>query len=172
MRVTAALLLFLALTSTAFGTPAEERIAEGMAAIEARDVVKAMEAFTAALEADPANVKAAYERGRLLLVIGEPGNAVADFTTAILGEPSFGRAYVGRAQAKLMLKDGKSAIGDFDMAIAVAPKDAEVHVARAAFRLRIGNLPGAREDLINAKAVADEATAAQIGLMLEKLGGP
>jgi Flp pilus assembly protein TadD len=64
----------------------------------------------------------------------------------------------------------ESAIGDFDEAIRVAPQDFEVHVARATFRMRIGNLPGAREDLINAKAVADEATALKIGEMLERLG--
>jgi Flp pilus assembly protein TadD len=78
---------------------------------------------------------------------------------------------VGRAEAKLTLKDGKSAIADFDRAIEVAPGDADVHVARATFRLRIGNLPGARADLVAARAVADPATAARIDVMLTKLGG-
>ena len=127
--------------------------------------------ITAALEADPGNAEAAYERGRLLALIGEPARAVADFTAAILSRPDFGRAYVGRAEAKLTLKDGKSAIADFDRAIEVAPGDADVHVARATFRLRIGNLPGARADLVAARAVADPATAARIDVMLTKLGG-
>ncbi len=165
------MLVALLATSAAWAAPADDSIAQGMEALAARDVVKAMEAFSAALDADPGNVTAAYERGRLLAVIGEPQNAVADFTTAILGDPAFGRAYVGRAQAKLTLKDVKSAIADFDQAIAVAPGDFEVHVARAAFRIRIGNLPGAREDLESARAVADEATAARIGEMLDRLGG-
>lgn len=172
MRLSAAVFLSVLLPAVALAGPAEERIAEGVAALEARNVVGAMEAFTAALDAEPANVRAAYERGRLLLAIGEPKNAVADFTTAILGDPSFGRAYVGRAQAKLVLKDGESAIADFNKAIEAAPRDADVHVARAAFRLSIGNLPGAREDLVNAKAAADEATAQKIDQMLKKLGGP
>lgn len=170
MRMFAALLFPFLLAAAAEAAPADDRMADGMKALAEKDMVKAMDAFTAALEADPAHVMAAYERGRLLLVIGEPENAVADFTTAIIGDPAFGRAYVGRAQAKLALKDAQSAIMDFDQAIAVAPKDFEVHVSRAAFRLKIGNIPGAKADLINAKAVADEATAQKIDVMLKRLG--
>jgi tetratricopeptide (TPR) repeat protein len=155
----------------AYAATLEENLRQGDEALARRDVVAAMTAFTAALEADPRHVKAAYERGRLLLLIGEPSKAVADFTTAILGDPAFGRAYVGRAEAKLALKDGKSAIADFDKAIAVAPGDYEVHVARAAFRLKIGNLGGARADLEAARAVADPATAARLSEILAKLGG-
>lgn len=169
MRFIPALAMLLLLTPGATAAPADDRLAEGLEALAARDVVKAMAAFTEALEADPAHVMAAYERGRLLALIGEPANAVADFTTAIIGDPTFGRAYVARAQAKLTLKDGASAIADFDTAIAVAPRDHEVHVARAAFRLRIGNIPGARADLENARAVADEATAQKIDGMLKRL---
>ena len=170
MKSIATFLVALLAASAAWAGPAGDSIAESREALAARDVVKAMAAFTKALEADSRNVAAAYERGQLLLVIGEPKSAVADFTTAILGDPAFGRAYVGRARAKLALKDGKSAIADFDQAITVAPRDFEVHVARAAFRIHIGNLAGAREDLTNAKAVADEATALKIGEMLERLG--
>ncbi len=160
MKSIAPFLVALLAASAAWAGPADDSIAEGREALAARDVVKAMAAFTRALDADPRNVAA----------IGEPKSAVADFTTAILGDPAFGRAYVGRARAKLALDDGKSAIADFDEAIAVAPQDFEVHVARAAFRVRIGNLAGARVDLTNAKAVADEATALKIGEMLERLG--
>ena len=169
---TLAVLVFLCLSfPAAFAATLDDSLRQGEEALARRDVVAAMTAFTAALEADPRTVKAAYERGRLLLLIGEPGKAVADFTTAILGDPAFGRAYVGRAEAKLALKDGKSAIADFDKAIAVAPGDFEVHVSRAAFRLKIGNLGGARADLEAARAVADPATAARLGEMLARLGG-
>lgn len=165
----AALLLLSLVPSAAMASPADELVADGRQSLGTRDIVAAMEAFTKALEAEPAHAQAAYERGRLLLVIGEPENAVADFTTAVLADPAFGRAYVGRAQAKLVLKDAKGAVEDFNQAIAAAPKDFEVHVSRAAFRLKIGNIPGAKADLETAKTVADEATARKIGEMLEKL---
>lgn len=153
----------------ALADPADDKVAEGLVALADRDVVKAMAAFTAALEADPGHVAAAYERGRLLALIGEPANAIADFTTAILGKPEFGRAYVERAQAKLTLKDVAGAMADFDAAVTMAPEDHEVHVARAAFRLRIGNIKGAKADLENARAVADAATALKIEAMLRTL---
>lgn len=167
----AALLLLSLLPTAALASPADELVSDGQKSLAARDIVAAMAAFTKALEAEPAHAQAAYERGRLLLVIGEPENAIADFTTAVITDPAFGRAYVGRAQAKLALKDAKGAVEDFNQAIAAAPKDFEVHVSRAAFRLKIGNIPGARADLETAKAVADEATAKKIGEMLERLGG-
>ena len=97
-------LFFILLILPAGASPVDERVAEGRKALAAKDIVKAMDEFTKALEADPAHAVAAYERGRLLLVIGEAENAVADFTTAVLGDPGFGRAYVGRAEAKLLLK--------------------------------------------------------------------
>lgn len=169
MKLLRAWMIAVLLAVPAVADPADDKVAEGLVALADRDVVKAMAAFTDALEADPGHVAAAYERGRLLMLIGEPANAVADFTTAILGNPAFGRAYVARADAKLKLKDAASAIADLDAAIAMAPADHEVHVARAAFRLRIGNIAGARTDLENAKAVADEATALRIEGMLERL---
>lgn len=160
----------LAFASLAFASPVDDAVARGVKSLAAKDIVAAMEAFTEALEADPAHAVAAYERGRILLTIGEPENAVADFTTAVLGNPNYGRAYAGRAQAKLLLKDPQSAIADFDMAIRVAPEDYEVHLVRATFRLKIGNLAGAKLDLQNAKAVADGATAKVIQSYLDKLG--
>jgi tetratricopeptide (TPR) repeat protein len=153
----------------AIAAQADDLLAEARTALDEKNVVKAMDLLSQALEADPAHARSAYERGHLLLMIGEPENAIADFTTAILGDPSFGRAYAARAEAKLVLKEGESAIADFDRAIAVSPGDFEVHVSRATFRLKIGNISGAKSDLENAKALANAATAARIGAILERL---
>jgi len=76
-----------------------------------------MTAFTDALEVEPAHVEAAYDRGRLLLRIGEPLNAIADLTTAVLGNPAHCRAYARRGEAKLVLKDLEGARADFDRAV-------------------------------------------------------
>ena len=72
MRYISAFLLILALVPAAWAGPVEDNMAQGRAALAARDVVKAMEAFTAVLEADPRNVEAAYARGRLRMLIGQP----------------------------------------------------------------------------------------------------
>ena len=167
--IAAVLMVLLAGGLRRLGGPRQRTTSPGPGGAGRQDVVKAMEAFTAALEADPRNVAAAYERGRLLLVIGEPRNAVADFTTAILGDPAFGRAYVGRAQAKLALKDAgerhrRFRPGDRRW----RRKDFEVHVARAAFRLHIGNIPRrAARTSPTPRPSRIEATALKIDQMLE-----
>lgn len=160
--------IFLCSAALAEG-PVEDLLAKGRAALEQRDIVAAMKAYDKALDLDPANAEAAYERGRMLLAVGEPQNAIADFTAAILSRPDFGRAYVGRAEAKAGLKDARGAIDDFNQAIAVSPRDFEVHVSRAAFRLKIGNIAGAKADLMNALKFADEGNAAKIQAALDKL---
>ncbi len=167
-RFVPCVLLCLA-AAPAFAAPADDRLADGLKALAAKDIVKAMDAFTKALESDPRHAMAAYERGKLLLVIGEPQNAIADFTAAVVTDPSFGRAYAGRARAKLELRDNAGAARDFDQAIAAAPKDFEVHLSRATFRFLLRDIAGAKADLTNAKAVADEATAQKIDAMLKKL---
>jgi tetratricopeptide (TPR) repeat protein len=168
-RFAAPLICFFLCIAPVLAAPADDLVAMGREALSKRDVAAAMEAYDKALAADPAHAEAAYERGRLLLVIGEHQNAIADFTTAILGRPDFGRAYVGRAEAKLAIKDGPGAIADFNQAIAVSPRDFEVHVSRAAFRLKIGNIAGAKADLNNAKTLADPVRAATIQKALDKL---
>ena len=95
-------LAVLALCDSALASP-DDDVARGQQALVSRNLVAAMEAFTAALEADPGHGVAAYERGRLLLLIGEPENAIADFTTAIVADPANGRALARRAEAKLVV---------------------------------------------------------------------
>ncbi len=166
IRIALALLLW---TTAALAAPADDLVAEGKAALKAVDIVAAMTAFTRALDADPAHSEAAYERGRILLTIGEPAQAVADFTTAVLSDPKNGRAFARRGEAKMILKNAEAAFADFDVAVAASPRDYEVLVIRATFRLRGGDLAGAKADLAAAKAVADPANASAIQKMLDRL---
>ena len=117
MRLTCLLQVFIAAaflgaTTAAWAGP-EEDYRKGLNARAANDVVGAMASFTAALDSDPGHADAAFERGRLLLLIGEPLNAIADFTTAIIGNPGNGQAYALRGQAKATLGDGKARGGGF-----------------------------------------------------------
>ena len=93
------------MATTAWATTVDEFVQQGEAAIASRDIASAMKAFDAALEADPRNAKAAYNRGRINLVLHKNAAAVADFTTAILADPKMGIAYSARAEAKLSLKE-------------------------------------------------------------------
>ena len=158
----------LATATVARAGPAED-YQKGLDARASNDVVGAMTSFTAVLEADPAHAEAAFERGRLLLMMGEPLNAIADFTTAVIGNPGNGEAYALRGQAKATLGDGKGASADFDKAIEVSPADFDVYVRRATYRLKAGEIPGAIADLEEAQKLANPADAAEIGRTLDKL---
>jgi tetratricopeptide (TPR) repeat protein len=173
MRLTCLLQVFIAAaffaaTTAAWAGPQED-YRKGLNARAANDVVGAMASFTATLDSDPGHADAAFERGRLLLLIGEPLNAIADFTTAIIGNPGNGQAYALRGQAKATLGDRKAAAADFDKAIDVSPTDFEVYVRRATYRLKAGQIPAAIEDLKTAQKLSTPADAAEIGRTLDKL---
>jgi tetratricopeptide (TPR) repeat protein len=153
----------------ALAAPVDDRIAEGRAALQAKDVVKAMAAFNAAVEADPANADAAYERGRVLAMIGEPKAAIIDFTAAIVARPAFGRAYAERGAAKFVIDAKEEAFADFGNAILQSPKDHEVYVLRATHWLKLGRLDDARLDIEKAASLADEKTAASLRRFAAKL---
>ena len=104
--------LFLFAT-VAHAAPADDLVMRGRESLKVMDVVAAMSAFDAALAADPQHAVAAYERGRILLKIGEPQKAIADFTIAILRDAGFGRALAKRGELA-------GAVADMESAIAVA----------------------------------------------------
>jgi tetratricopeptide (TPR) repeat protein len=164
----AAILLAFAGASV-LASEAGDLVTAGRSALLAKDAVKAMASFTAALEKEPRNAAAAYERGKLLVFMGRPQLAIADFTTAVLSDPHLGKAFAGRANAKLSLKDTKGAATDFDEAVNAAPKDYEVYVERAIFFLKIGSVPEARTDLRQAASLTDAEAARKIRAMLEVL---
>ena len=163
-------LAFLLLTAVpVFAATANDLVAEGRAALAARDVVKAMTAFNAAVELDPANADAEYERGRLLARIGEPKAAIIDFTAAIVARPGFGRAYAERGAAKYSIDSKEEAFADFGNAILQSPTDHEVYVVRATHWLKLGKPDYARLDLEKAASLADAKTAASLRSFAAKL---
>jgi tetratricopeptide (TPR) repeat protein len=160
------LAVFTLTAGIAVAAPADDLVVQGNESLRKMDVVAAMTAFTAALEADPKHAEAAYQRGRILLKINEPQKAILDFTTVVLVKPDHGRAFARRGEAKIVLKNWAEAFVDFDQAIQVSPKDHEVFVVRATYRLKRGELAGAIADMEAAIAVADAPTAARLRKML------
>lgn len=155
--------------SSASATPADDLVKQGEAALAAKDVAGALKAFDAALDADPKNARAAYDRGRINLVLHKNTNAVADFTTAILAEPTMGVAYSARAEAKIIMKDEKSGFEDLDAGVKASPKNPEVYIMRATYRMRKGDVAGTKSDLQMARTVADGDMAKMLDVMLSKM---
>lgn len=128
-----------------------------------------MASFNEAVELDPTNADAAFERGRVLALIGEPKAAIIDFTAAIVARPGFGRAYAERGAAKFMIDAKEEAFADFGNAILQTPKDHVVYVMRATHWLKMRRPDYARLDLETAAGLADEKTAANLRRFVEKL---
>lgn len=169
MNWIAVLLAVFLTVSPALATSADDFVKQGEAALATKDVEGAMKAFDAALEADSKNAKAAYDRGRINLVLHKNTNAVADFTSAILADPTMGVAYSGRAEAKFILKDEKSGFEDLDAGIAASPKVPEVYILRATYRMRKGDASGAKADIQAARIFADGDMAKMLDAMLSKM---
>ena len=155
--------------ATAFAATSDDLVKQGEASLAAKDVAGALKAFDAALDADPKNAKAAYDRGRINLVLHKNTNAIADFTSAILSDPSLGVAYAARAEAKFILKDEKGGFEDLDAGIKASPKVPEVFILRATYRMRKGDFSGAKTDLQSARLVAEGDMAKMLDAMIAKI---
>lgn len=164
-----AALLFALSLAPAFATPSDDFVKQGEAALAAKDIAGATKAFDAALDADPHNAKAAYDRGRINLVLHKNAQAVADFTSAVLSDPTLGVAYSARGEAKMILKDEKGGFADFDAAIAASPKEPEVYILRATYLMRKGNAAGAKADLVSAKSYAAGDMAKMLDAMIARI---
>jgi tetratricopeptide (TPR) repeat protein len=160
---------FWILTFPAWAADVDDLVKAGQEAMARMDVPLAMTHFDNALKAEPTHPQAAYERGRILLKMGDAKNAVADFTTAALTDPKFGLALARRGEAHMVLKNPHAAFKDFDAAIAASPELAEVFMVRATYRFQIGNLVGAKEDVVGALAVADDAQKPVLQKMLQRM---
>jgi tetratricopeptide (TPR) repeat protein len=112
---------------------AQTALPTAQAHLEAGDYQLAVDTFTTALEADPANVAALLGRARAyegLFLIDE---AVADVEAVIARRPEDGPAYAERARLRLQyqsLDDPETVLADLDQAVDLAPDDARAHFLR------------------------------------------
>jgi tetratricopeptide (TPR) repeat protein len=164
----AALVLTLS-CAPALATPSDDLVKQGEVALAAKDVAGALKAFDAALEADPSNAKAAYNRGRMNLVLHKNAQAVADFTSAVLSDPKLGVAFSARGEVKIILEDEKGAFADFDAGVAASPNEPEVYILRATYLMRVGKALAAKADLVSAKTFAKGDMAKMLDKMIARI---
>ena len=143
---------------------------KGETALSLHDGVAAMESFDKALELDPTNGPAAFDRAKMLMKVGEQRAAIADFTIAIIGDPKNAAAFDGRGEAKMKLPepDTSGAFEDFQSGINLPLTGLEPLLVRASYYLQVGNVAAAVKDMENARKLADPQTADAITKMLDK----
>ena len=93
-------------------------------------VRESLDAFSRAVEQNPADAQAFFERGRLNASMDRYESAIADFQETIRLQPDHAKAYHARGVAYLVKGDYKSALSDFDQAAERLPRDAAVFYNR------------------------------------------
>jgi tetratricopeptide (TPR) repeat protein len=91
---------------------------------------ESLDAFARAIQRDPMDVRALFERGKLNASMGRYESAIADFKETIRLQPDHALAYHARGVAYLSKGDYASAISDFDRAAERLPRDATVFFNR------------------------------------------
>lgn len=111
------------------------------------DDAGARRAFDAAIEANPQQVDAFYERGVLNFAEGQLDAAIADLEEAVILSPRAADAHYARGLAYSARGEHPRAIDAFTQALALRPDHAAALVARADALYTSGDRAGAIEDL-------------------------
>jgi tetratricopeptide (TPR) repeat protein len=105
-----------------------------------------LEDFTAAIRNSPRFTQAYFDRGRLLLELGELDQAIADFNEASrLGDSSRDLRFF-RGRALLHREKFAEAVADLTEAIRLEPESADSHLNRGIAFFRLGRLKEALSD--------------------------
>lgn len=152
---------------------AEYRYRQGSALAGVRDAAGARRAFDAALQADPQQVDALYERALLSFAAGRPRNAISDLDAALRLSPRAANAYYARGLAHSAAGDHQQAAADFDQALRLRPDDPAALLGRAAAALALGDTAGARATLDRLETLPlDDTLRAAAAALQRQLGGP
>ncbi|MBI5806198.1 tetratricopeptide repeat protein [candidate division TA06 bacterium] len=92
---------------------------------------QAVDDFTKAVNIDPRNFAAWYNRSCVYLKLNRPDEAIEDCSRAIVLDPAYAKAYSSRGLAYGMKKQYDSSLSDLSRAITLSPKDPLFYYDRA-----------------------------------------
>jgi tetratricopeptide (TPR) repeat protein len=134
----------------------------GDASLKKRNLDKAIEAYSKAIELDPDNAGILNGRGWSYESKGQDDLALADYNAALQKRPNFGAPYNNRGTLYLRKGALQSALDDFSSAIRVAPKFVLGYTNRARVETMNGEYDAALADF--AKAAEIDPNAPQIAV--------
>ena len=121
---------------------------------EAGDMYGALSDYTKAIQIDPMDKQAYYNRGNLKReYLNDHAGAISDYTKAIQIDPKFENAYFNRGLSKRLLNDYYGSISDYNKALKLDPKDAESFLQRSISKEIIGDIYGACSDAKKASSL-------------------
>jgi protein O-GlcNAc transferase len=102
---------------------------KGIASEDAGQMHKALKYYEDALQLDPALGRAHFNRGNVLLAMGEPQGALDAFRKALIQKPDSAAAYYNIGNAHARLGQNNLALASYQQAITLKPDFADAHVA-------------------------------------------
>ena len=156
-----------AVEAGAAGTnPRESQVhaARAQTLAQAGKTAEALAEFNEALDLDPHNAKAFYQRGLLYQADKQHELAVADFTSANGLTPQQADPLLGRATSYLTLGKAKEATVDLDEAVQAWPQNGQLWVARGAAYEKLGDRDKAADSYSRALLLRPKDEVARTGL--------
>lgn len=138
-------------------TSAEQRNdlfrARGIARHELRDTERAIDDYNRAIELDPEDSYALYNRGLLYLEGDQTQFAIEDFTRSLALRPDNKEGYQNRSEAYLRRGAFADAIADLTRVLAVDPNDERALAARSRAYSFANDIDHARQDLARLRRI-------------------
>jgi tetratricopeptide (TPR) repeat protein len=141
------------------------QVARAQVLAQAGNTDEALKAYNAALELDPHNAQAFYQRGVLYQTDKQYEFAIADYTSANGLTPQQADPLLGRAQCYLAVGKNQEAAADLDEASQVAPGNAQVWMTRGATYEKLGDKTKAADSFSRAVLLRPKDDAARNGLV-------
>lgn len=148
---------------------AADALARGQSLARSGKIEDALAAFDRALDLDPYNAQAFYQRGLLYQTERQHQLAVADFTSANGLMPQWVDPLVGRAVSYLATDKVREAASDLDEAVQADPQNGQAWVARGVAYERLGDKTKAAGSFARALAIRPKDEAARVGFA--RVGG-
>ena len=130
---------------------------------------EALAEFNTALDLDPHNARAFYNRGLLYQSDKQYELAIADFTSANGLTPQQADPLLGRATCYLALGKAREAAADLDEAVQGSPQNGQLWLIRGAAYEKLGDRDRAAESYSRALLLRPRDDAARSGLA--RMGG-
>lgn len=137
------------------GQTSIDYLEDGISKQEKQDFSAAIKAYTKAIDANPENKEAFYNRGTCALMLKNYESAKSDFTQTIALDANFVKAYYSRATVLVSQEKYQEALPDLSKTIALDPKTPNALTLRGQIRAQTGNKNGACQDFNLAKEYGD-----------------
>ncbi|MBW2094098.1 MAG: tetratricopeptide repeat protein [Deltaproteobacteria bacterium] len=119
----------------------------------------ALREYEEAIQLNPSEISAYYNRGNTYLKVGDVASALDDYTRVITMNGVEGDVYYNRGIAYVRIGEMEKALDDFTRSIESYPLDAETYLRRGWIHARLGNESLAIRDWEHAQSLGNETAA-------------